>query len=88
LYPGGDELTPANAWLRLDEIYGATNTTFAPEPGHFGKTWRSLMPESKPGANQWTDSYLAAFARHAGLTLVTFDPGLSRFRKTPLRIFE
>jgi predicted nucleic acid-binding protein len=30
-------------------------------------------------ANFWTDAYLAAFARSAGLRLVTFDRGFARF---------
>jgi predicted nucleic acid-binding protein len=30
--------------------------------------------------NLWTDAYLAAFAKCAGLRLVTFDQGFSRFK--------
>jgi len=37
--------------------------------------WQYLLAGLAVGA-QWRDAYLAAFARVAGLTLVTFDRGL------------
>jgi predicted nucleic acid-binding protein len=35
-----------------------------------------LTSETHSRSQQWPDAYLAAFARGAGLTLVTFDRGL------------
>ncbi len=39
-------------------------------------------------ANVWTDAYLAAFAKCAGLRLVTFDHGFSRFKALDLLILH
>ena len=45
-----------------------------PEPVESGL--RRLTANNRSLSQQWPDAYLAAFARAAGLTLVTFDRGL------------
>jgi predicted nucleic acid-binding protein len=36
------------------------------------------LPDERPSRDSWTDAYLTAFARCAGLRLVSFDSGFSR----------
>ena len=38
---------------------------------------RQLMRSFRSGPNAWTDAYLGAFAKAAGLTLVTMDRGFA-----------
>ena len=45
-----------------------------PEPVESGL--RRLTANNRSLSQQWPDAYLAAFARAAGLTMVTFDHGL------------
>jgi hypothetical protein len=83
-----DQLTPEAAWRRLDRVYREVHPIFAPEPELLEKTWRGITSEPKAGSNLWTDAYLAAFAQTTGYTLVTFDRGVSRHRKTSVRILD
>jgi len=84
----GDELSPAAAWRRLDGVYRAVGPLFAPEPELLEKTWRGITSRSNAGPNLWTDAYLAAFAEITGYTLVTFDRGVSRYKRTAVRILD
>ena len=49
-----------------------------PDPDQLESILRKLTSGRRSSSKQWPDAYLAAFARVAGLTLVTFDRGLSR----------
>ena len=82
----GDPLTPEAAWQRLDLVYRDVSPVFASEPQELEKIWRSVTAVPRGGRNLWTDAYLAAFAQTTGFTLVTFDQGVARFRKTAVRI--
>ena len=46
-----------------------------PEPDGVTLLLRSRTKTKLVGAATWTDAYLAAFADHAGLKLVTLDKG-------------
>ena len=46
-----------------------------PESPEFEKLFQELSSKGRPSPKLWADAYLAAFARAAGLTLVTFDRG-------------
>jgi hypothetical protein len=81
-----DALTPSRAWRARVAFYEDSRILFAPEPPGLEPSWRALTRPRAPGANFWTDAYLAAFASAAGHTLVTFDRGFPRFDKLKLRL--
>jgi uncharacterized protein len=76
---GGQPLTVSQAWQAYQSFRRLPEVALAAEPeGCEGwlEQWASgnhLTPR------QWTDAYLAAFAKAGGLRLVTFDGGFSRF---------
>jgi toxin-antitoxin system PIN domain toxin len=76
------------AWGILDRIRQNRNIAFAREPASIEEVWRSFRTKRTAGHNFWTDDYLAAFAEAAGVTLVTFDKGFTRYRNTPLKILS
>jgi uncharacterized protein len=82
----GDVFTAERAWRLLDEIRGDRRIVFVAEPPGIEAGWRVLTDGRQIGANLWTDSYLAAFARSAGYTLVTFDRGFSKDKELSARI--
>jgi hypothetical protein len=81
-----DALTPSRAWRVLDAFYADSRILLAPEPPGLEPSWRALTKPRTPGANFWTDAYLAAFASAAGHTLVTFDKGFRGFDRLKLRL--
>jgi toxin-antitoxin system PIN domain toxin len=81
-----DQLTPSGAWQLSDRLFEQAKAIFEPEPEDLEEVWRGLTDTSKPQTNFWTDAYLAAFAQATGCTLVTFDRGVSRYKKTAIRI--
>ena len=70
-------LTPQEAWAAYDTLRRGLAIRFAPEPAGIEDIWRELAPDRARGPNYWTDAYLTAFGRAAGLTLVTFDRALA-----------
>jgi toxin-antitoxin system PIN domain toxin len=83
-----DVFTAKRAWQLMDQIRHDRRIVFATEPPDIEPSWRALSDVLKVGANSWTDSYLAAFIRSAGYTLVTFDQGFSKHKKLSVRILS
>jgi uncharacterized protein len=75
-----DVRSQAQAWQAYDSFLQDERVSFhaEPDPDQLESTLRQLTSGRRALSKQWTDAYLAAFARVAGLTLVTFDRGLSR----------
>ena len=71
-------LTAREGWAAYDTLRRALAIRFAPEPAGVEDIWRESAPDRARGLNYWTDAYLTAFSRAAGLTLVTFDRALAR----------
>jgi uncharacterized protein len=63
----------AQAWEVYDELCADDRVHFIPEPAGFTEAFRRMAQNRAPSPKDWADSYLAAFAASAGLTLVTFD---------------
>ena len=84
----GDELTPDAAWRRLERIRADLKPLFAAEPAGLEKVWQDMSSKAGSGSNFWTDAYLAAFAKTAGYTFVTFDRGVSRYGRTGIHILR
>jgi toxin-antitoxin system PIN domain toxin len=73
----GDEvMTPAQAWAAYDRWHQDPRVGLVDEPVEIEARFRALTRLRQPATKDWADSYLAAFATVAQLTLVTFDRGL------------
>jgi toxin-antitoxin system PIN domain toxin len=70
---GSDVLTSRNAWRAFRSILADERIGFAPEPLALEDHWRKLTSLDRPAPKLWTDAYLSAFARAAGLRLTTLD---------------
>lgn len=80
----GDEVsTPVEAWKGYDVLTSDFRVVFYPEPDPVAVAdeFRALTTAPRSTHRQFPDAYLAAFARVGGLTLVTFDRGLSRMAR-------
>jgi toxin-antitoxin system PIN domain toxin len=73
-----DVRSQTEAWLAYDSFLQDERVSFHNEadPEPIESAFRKLTSSSRSLSQQWPDAYLAAFARVAGLTLVTFDRGL------------
>jgi len=75
---GDDVLSQKEAWKSYDKLAADSRVTFYFEPDELEDQLRLLTASSQSNAQQWPDAYLAAFARSADLTLVTFDRALAK----------
>lgn len=76
-----EALTLNKAWKIWDKLLSDPRISFLAEPPGLEHFWREYTGPESYTAKVWNDAYLAAFARSAGLTLVTLDKGFSKFRK-------
>jgi toxin-antitoxin system PIN domain toxin len=70
-------LAQAEAWKTYDRWLQDERIGFLDEPPEVEAAFRSLTQSRQAAPKDWADSYLAAFALAAQLTLVTFDQALS-----------
>lgn len=76
---GGQPLTIPQAWQAYGAFRRLPEVLLTDEPeGCEGWLERWAM-ENRLKPRQWTDAYLAAFARAGGLRLVSFDGDFTRF---------
>ena len=73
-----DVRNQTEAWQVYDFFLRDERVSFRTEddPEPVESALRKLTSNNRSRSQQWPDAYLAAFARAAGLTLVTFDRGL------------
>jgi toxin-antitoxin system PIN domain toxin len=73
-----DVRNQTEAWETYDSFLQDERVSFRIEtdPEPVESSLRKLTSNNRSPSQQWPDAYLAAFARAAGLTLVTFDRGL------------
>ena len=76
---GAHVLSPAAAWTKSDEFLALPEVQLLSEPHGLEETWGRFSSTGRRSPNAWSDAYLAAFARCAGLRMVTFDRRFSRF---------
>lgn len=72
-------LTPVAAWKKCAEFFSLPEVKLLTEPAGLDEQLGKFSDLGRTSPNLWTDAYLAAFSRCAGLRLVTFDQGFSRF---------
>lgn len=76
----------ADAWRAYDALFADPNVVFIDEPGGIEARWRSLTQTMTFAPKVWNDAYLAAFGELAGLDVVTFDKGFSKFSNVRCQI--
>jgi uncharacterized protein len=81
-------LSPSAAWKKLQEFLALPEVTCLAEPAGLDERLADFSTLGRTSPNLWTDAYLAAFAKCAGLRLVTFDRGFSRFKGLELLILK
>ena len=82
---GDDVRNQEQAWADYDGIVNADDRIdLIDEPRHIERIFRSLSREKIRATNNWTDSYLIAFAEASSLSLVTFDKALATRAPTSL----
>ena len=64
------------AWQAYDRWRADARVGFLDEPADLDPQFRALTRLGHPAPKDWADSYLAAFASVARLTVVTFDSAL------------
>jgi predicted nucleic acid-binding protein len=81
----GDEvMTQPQAWAAYDRWLQDPGVGFVDEPSEIESPFRTLTRRRQPATKDWADSFLAAFATAAELTLVTFDRGLRAKAKSAI----
>jgi hypothetical protein len=85
---GRQTLTPAAAWKKCAEFLALPEVKLIAEPAGLDEQLEKFCDLGRTSPNLWTDAYLAAFASCAGLRLVSFDKGLSKFGGLDLLILE
>ena len=67
------------AWSVYDSLAQDPRVLFLLEPSSLQTGFREFSNSTSPSHANWTDAYLAAFAKTAQSQVVTFDRGFSRF---------
>jgi len=85
---GDQVLTPSAAWKQYSQFLALPEVQRQTEPAGLDEQLGQFCNLGRTSPNLWTDAYLASFAKCAGLRLVTFDQGFSRFSGLDLLIIE
>lgn len=75
---GADVVSQQDAWRLYDRWVEDERVEILPEPEGIETHFRALSTSVHAATKDWADSYLAAFAQSAGLTIVTFDVALRK----------
>jgi uncharacterized protein len=73
---GSDVLSSRKAWWVYRTMLADERVQFATEPFELEREWSRLTTHDRPTPKIWTDAYLVAFARAAGMQMVTLDRGV------------
>jgi len=85
---GRQRKTSEEAWRIYDQVLSTRPVVFADEPAG---TEERLAEYGRGGGSSggfWSDAYLAAFARSAGLGFATFDRGFRRYEGLALTLLR
>lgn len=81
-----DVRTNAEAMDAYTKLRSDPRIQFAEEPRELERQWLAYARASTSLPKRWMDAYLAAFARRAKMSLVTFDQGFVAFPDLDLMI--
>jgi toxin-antitoxin system PIN domain toxin len=84
---GDDVLQQPQAWPVYDQWLRDERVSFVAEPQGLEQTFRALTRQRQASPKVWADTYLAAFAEAAPITLVTFDRAF-RGKVKPLVVLD
>lgn len=76
---GGVPYTVKQAWAAMQGIVDLPEVGFQAEPDGVDAQMRQFTNQPKFRPVDWTDAYLAALAKQAGLRMVTFDRGFGQY---------
>ena len=77
---GNQPLTNQAAWQIYEALTADDRITFlAEEPAGIERWWREFAARPTASSKLWMDAYLAAYARAAGLSIVTTDRAFRQF---------
>ncbi|HXO29960.1 MAG TPA: TA system VapC family ribonuclease toxin [Thermoanaerobaculia bacterium] len=82
----GEVLSAAAVWDAWDLLLTDDRFTSIQEPAGIESEWRLVTRDFAPGRHVGTDTYLAAFARAGGYSLLTFDRGFHQFEGLEVEI--
>jgi len=85
---GLDTMTQLRAWQAFDELRWDLRVSFILEPEGIEPILRQLTRGLRSGRDVWSDAYLGAFAKTAGLTIVTMDRGFAHMPGVDALILE
>ena len=71
---------PDEAWAECEQMLANGTVHFLDEPAGIESNLKLLTKGAKGPRDFWTDAYLVAFAKTAGMRLVSFDAGFARFK--------
>jgi hypothetical protein len=77
---GADTLGPDDAWSAYAQLLAGGVARFIEEPEGIEANLKYILKGATAGRDFWTDAYLAAFAKSAGMRLVSFDTGFARIK--------
>jgi toxin-antitoxin system PIN domain toxin len=77
---GEEIMTQRGAWAAYHRWFEDGRVAFLTEPtaASFEQVFQAATFRPRPATKLWADAYLAAFAKIAGLSLVTFDRSFPR----------
>jgi uncharacterized protein len=85
---GPDVLQPASALDALQILEADERIVLLHEPDDLDETLKKFVTSCATTPNLWSDAYLASFASIAGLKLVSFDRGFSKFEGLDFLLLE
>ncbi len=85
---GALTLAPPAAFAKGAEFLALPEVTILAEPAGLDDALEGFCEKGPTSPNWWTDAYLAAFAKCAGLRLVTFDRGFSKLKGMDLLVLK
>ena len=85
---GAEVLTQRKAWEAYERWLHDERIEFhrEPESASFDRLFRQFSNGPRPSTKLWADAYLAAFAKTAGLTLVTLDRSFRAMGELAVRV--
>jgi toxin-antitoxin system PIN domain toxin len=72
-----DVMSQIQAWSACDRLLEDGRIVLIDEPAGTEPGFRALSQSKRSSTKEWADAYIAAFAKAARMTLVTFDRGLN-----------
>ena len=83
-----DVLQPKSAVEALQTLEADARIVLLHEPDALDEKLKKFVASCAATPNLWTDAYLASFASVAGLRLVSFDRGFSKFAGLDFLLLE